>query len=59
MVNEKSGEIFKIPLSLSETGGVSTKRINDAVKEIQQWASEEFGYYIPDPNEQLDAFDDK
>lgn len=56
-VDEKTGEIFKIPLSLKDGGGVTTSIMKSAIEQIQQWASEHLNVYVPDPNEQLEAFD--
>lgn len=51
VVNEKTGEVYKVPLSLSRMGEVSTLLMSEYKEKIQQWAMEHFSLYIPDPGE--------
>lgn len=50
MVNETTGEYLSY---IKDTSDMSTSEMMDFVAEIQQWATEFLGVYIPDPNEQL------
>lgn len=54
IVNEATGEIYREPLSLKENGGVTTTRYMEFKMDVQQWADEFLGIYVPDPNEQLE-----
>ncbi len=45
---EVDGEMYKVPGSTSK---LNTSQFNEYLESIKQWASEEMGIYIPDPNE--------
>lgn len=53
VVNEKTGETKPMPRA---TSGLSTVEFMALIADMQQWASEYLGIYIPDPNEQIDMF---
>lgn len=38
------------------TSGLSTSQFMDLIADLQQWAMQELGVYIPDPNEQMEFF---
>ncbi len=52
-VNENTGTVFRIPLSMEIDGGITTKMFNEKKEEIQQWSASELDLYLPDPNEQI------
>lgn len=47
-VNEDTGETIK---SLGKTSDLSTFEFKQFIEDIQQWASESLGLYVPDPGE--------
>lgn len=49
VANELTGEIATLPCSTTE---LSTSQFMEYLAEIGQWAAEELGCYIPEPNEQ-------
>lgn len=49
VVNEDTGEVIKMPKGTSE---LSTSEMMDYIADIQQFASEFLGIYIPEPNQQ-------
>lgn len=49
------GEVIK---SIGKTSELTTSEFMDMIAEVQQWASEKMGLYIPDPAEQLKVFDE-
>lgn len=51
VVNENTSEIYKIPLSLSNKGEVSTDIMTEYIDTIIRWASSELSIVIPLPNE--------
>ena len=57
IVNKKTGDITKMPLSLGEDGNVSTTQMMEAIEEIQQWAVEDLEIIIPNPGQQSLAID--
>lgn len=50
MANEITGEYMSYT---KDTSDMTTSEMMDFVADIQQWASEFLGVYIPDPGEQL------
>ena len=50
-VDEKSGEIIKLPKSTTE---MSNTEFIEYIERIKQFAAETLGIYIADPNEQLE-----
>ena len=46
-VNETTGRIFKF---VRDTSDLSTVEFNKFLTDIQQWAAEEFGVVLPDPD---------
>ena len=48
--NEKTGEVIK---TLGETSALTKGEFMDFIADVQRWASEELGLYVPDPNEIL------
>lgn len=53
IVNEQTGEIYRIPLS---TATLSTVEFNEYVERVVRWAAEFLGIVIPMPNEQIEIF---
>lgn len=51
IVNEQTSEIYKVPMSLSTAGEVSTFNMSEYIDNVQRWASENLNLYIPSPNE--------
>lgn len=55
LVNEQTGEVIQMPRSTT----IMTKgRFADYIADIQRWAAQFLDIYIPDPGEQLDAFNE-
>lgn len=48
--NEDTGETIK---TLGETSGLTKGEFMDFIADVQRWAAESLGLYIPDPNEQV------
>jgi len=48
VINEDTAEIYKIPLSMSNKGEVSTDIMSEYIDKIHRWAAEELGVVIPD-----------
>ena len=60
VVNEKTGTIFKEPLSLKEVDGeVDTSRMEEILSEVRMWAATELSVIINLPNEQGDLMFDE
>lgn len=53
IVNESTGEVYRVPLSLSNEEDVTTFVMSEYIEKIQRWAADELGVYIPDPNENV------
>ena len=49
--NSETGEIIKVPKSMSEGGGVDKWDFSEIKESIQRWAKQDLDIYIPDPNE--------
>ena len=47
----EDGQVFK---SIRKTSELTTSEFNDLIATVQQWAAENLGVYVPDPNEQLE-----
>lgn len=54
IINETTGEIYILPMSTAE---LTTTGFMEFILKIQQWATEYLNINIPDPNQQIDAFD--
>ena len=54
-VNEKTGEVKDY---VGDTSGLTKSEFMDFIADIQQWAAENLGIYVPDPNEQTELFND-
>lgn len=50
---DKDGVVRKV---VRRTSGLSTSEFMDLISDLQQWAVENLGVIIPDPNEQIDMF---
>jgi hypothetical protein len=50
LVNEQTGEIMTFEGS---TTNLSTKQFNEFTDAVRQWAAEQLGINIPEPNEQM------
>lgn len=49
--NEKTGEVWDY---IGATSGLTKSEFMDFVSDIQQWAMESLGVYVPDPNEVME-----
>lgn len=49
VVNENTGEVMRLPAT---TTNITTTQMMEYISDIQRWASEFLGVYIPEPNEQ-------
>jgi len=49
-----TGEMLRVPRELKDGGDVTTTELMECIAEVQLWASEFLGIYIPDPNEQTE-----
>lgn len=52
IVNEETGEYIELTKS---TADLSTTEMMDFIAAVQQYAAEQWGVYIPDPNEFIEA----
>lgn len=50
---DKDGVVRKV---VRRTSGLSTSEFMDLISDLQQWAAENLGVVIPDPNEQINMF---
>ncbi len=50
-VNEETGTVLEYTKSTTE---LSTVEFIEYMDQVQQWASEEFDVYLPDPGEQIE-----
>jgi hypothetical protein len=53
LVNEDTGEVFKIPRGTSE---LSTKEFSEYIERVVRFGAEILGIIIPLPNEQMEIF---
>jgi hypothetical protein len=53
--NEKTGEVKDC---IGKTSGLTKSEFMDFVADVQQWAAESLGIYVPEPNEQTYLFND-
>jgi len=51
--NELTGEVKD---SIGKTSGLTKSEFMDLIADVQQWAAENLGIYVPDPNEQTELF---
>ena len=54
---DKNNNVYKVPMSLGDLGEVSIHKFNEFKDQVQQWSAEHLNVYIPDPNEQLEIFE--
>lgn len=52
-VNEETGRIYEYVRSTTE---LSTTEFEDYMEDVRRFGSEEFGIYLPEPNEQTKVF---
>lgn len=49
--NEKTGEVKDC---IGKTSGLTKSEFMDFVADVQQWAAESLGIYVPEPNEEME-----